>query len=456
MEEKVSESMKKRARPTSDDVPQGDREAKQDDGQLRSRTGRQPQYRDRDVYGLSESQPSSTNDLMTEYRLLLARQDALQEQIRLVESKLSLRRLESTMVGSGLSARDSVERTIPSDNSILELAREDLLRRERQSLLESGRSAYGLSGADPLRLLQERRDRELLISRLSGNPGQSFPDRFLSLDQQRRVNMPHGGLPPSMETLDDLLAARSRGSDRYAGLLQSAGLPRSRLDEASGRGSPQRHTMSSTRFDSDALGPGDQLQILQQIERQRRINESLLDQARGRDLGSARPPALAAASHGAQLRDMRGSPAGRDFKVGVAMASASDAEKLSAFQALIRRSLEYFEATEDDVLTSVQGRRQKIRLGQSTFGMPRTRLRTNPIPSVGVRCKYCSHLPIRSMARAKGAVYYPKTMISVYQGKSQKLDDSSLLTHSSQLRKTLQILTSWSLAILCPRRSRKS
>lgn len=35
---------------------------------------------------------------------------------------------------------------------------------------------------------------------------------------------------------------------------------------------------------------------------------------------------------------------------------------------------------------------------------------------VGVRCRYCSHLPIRSMARAKGAVYYPKTMISVYQG----------------------------------------
>lgn len=49
------------------------------------------------------------------------------------------------------------------------------------------------------------------------------------------------------------------------------------------------------------------------------------------------------------------------------MSVEADHEKLSAFQALIRESLEYFEATDDDVLTSVQGRRQKIRLGQSKF-----------------------------------------------------------------------------------------
>jgi hypothetical protein len=73
---------------------------------------------------------------------------------------------------------------------------------------------------------------------------------------------------------------------------------------------------------------------------------------------------------------MRGSPgAGRDFRAGVIMSVEADREKLSAFQALIRQSLEYFEATDDDVLTSVQGRRQKIRLGQSKCFSGRQRFR---------------------------------------------------------------------------------
>jgi hypothetical protein len=78
------------------------------------------------------------------------------------------------------------------------------------------------------------------------------------------------------------------------------------------------------------------------------------------------------------------------------MALRSDVEQLTVYQVLIRRSLEYFVAGETDVATSVRGRKQKIRVGQ-----------------IGVRCKYCAHVPLRQ--RSKGAVYYAKSLINVYQ-----------------------------------------
>lgn len=353
MEDKLSEIMKKRARsPTQ----QEEEEGKRDDGHSRAQ-----QHRADDQQ--SEFYPSSsrTNDLMSEYRLLLARQDALHQQIRLIESRISLRRMEAvlgpTAVGPGLSSRDA------NEASILERAREDLLRRERQGILESGRSPYGPTDSIQALLQDEQRDRDLLLSRLSTNPSQGLPDQLLSLDPSRQP----GAAPPSIETLEGLMAARSRGNDLYPTLFRGTRVPRNRMEETSGL---QRQALSPPRFESDSVGPSEQLRILQQIERQRRINDSLLlDQAHGIDGGSARQLPPTGASAGIQLRDMRGSPATRDFKAGVPMAADSDGEKLSAFQALIRRSLEYFEATEDDVVTSVQGRRQKIRLGQSTFYM---------------------------------------------------------------------------------------
>jgi hypothetical protein len=449
-------------------------------------------YRDRSADVTAGSEPSN-DELMAEYRLLLARQETLQDQIRWVETRLAQRRwleLSSLGVGGaaaavgipgGLSARDQQllgDRFYTNDqpSSLLEQARADFLRRESQVLLleqqqqrQGAAAAAGRSSAayassvpesDTWRLLQER---ELLLARLApaassggGGPrgGVGLPDRLLSSDDVFRRGLYSNAQllgqlqPTSMETtIEDLLqAARSRGGggignissngiDRFApasllrGANQQTALSRSRLEESLGRSnnsgnsgsssrsqhrrnnSPQPHPPPPTAMspphrygdssNSDmiaAFGPADQLQLLQQIERQRRINESLIEQARMRDLATTtassssaaaaaaatRPPApvtttsaaaataAATASHqGKLIRDnMRESPpgstaTGRDFRAGVLMSVAADREKLSAFQALIRQSLEYFEATDDDVLTSVQGRRQKIRLGQS-------------------------------------------------------------------------------------------
>lgn len=78
------------------------------------------------------------------------------------------------------------------------------------------------------------------------------------------------------------------------------------------------------------------------------------------------------------------------------LALPSDRTCLTVYQMLLRQSLEYFTATTDDVESRVRGRKQKIRLGQ-----------------LGVRCRYCAHLPVSQ--RGKGAVYYPKTLLNVYQ-----------------------------------------
>lgn len=86
---------------------------------------------------------------------------------------------------------------------------------------------------------------------------------------------------------------------------------------------------------------------------------------------------------------------GKGFTIPVA--EPADRDSLTLYQALIRASLEYFTSVDEDVNTSVQGRRQAITHNQ-----------------LGVRCIYCRHLPIK--ARSKAAVYYPKTIMSLYQG----------------------------------------
>ena len=66
-----------------------------------------------------------------------------------------------------------------------------------------------------------------------------------------------------------------------------------------------------------------------------------------------------------------------------------DEETLTAYQCLLRKQLELFEAGPDDVRGNAQGRNTPIRLGQ-----------------VGIRCRHCAHLP--KAARSRGSVYYSK------------------------------------------------
>ncbi|CAJ1965802.1 unnamed protein product [Cylindrotheca closterium] len=73
-----------------------------------------------------------------------------------------------------------------------------------------------------------------------------------------------------------------------------------------------------------------------------------------------------------------------------------DDRALTEYQCLLRQQIELFEATEEDVRGSAQGRHTRIRLGQA-----------------GIRCRHCAHLP--KPARARGAVYYSKTIDGMYQ-----------------------------------------
>jgi hypothetical protein len=63
-----------------------------------------------------------------------------------------------------------------------------------------------------------------------------------------------------------------------------------------------------------------------------------------------------------------------------------DEEALTDYQCLLRKQIELFEAIPDDVQASAQGRNNPILLGQ-----------------VGIRCRHCVSLPIKS--RPRGAVY---------------------------------------------------
>jgi len=89
-------------------------------------------------------------------------------------------------------------------------------------------------------------------------------------------------------------------------------------------------------------------------------------------------------------------PVDDDERESCDMALHTDWPNLSKYHVLVRRQMEYFKCTEEDVTFSVQGRKRTPRIGQ-----------------VAVRCRHCAHLPLRR--RGRGAVYYPTTLKSVYQ-----------------------------------------
>jgi hypothetical protein len=76
--------------------------------------------------------------------------------------------------------------------------------------------------------------------------------------------------------------------------------------------------------------------------------------------------------------------------------SPQDDDHLSDYQCLVRKQIEYFEAGEDDIHASAQGRNKPITLKQ-----------------VGIRCRHCSQrLP---QHRTRGSTYYPTKVRSIYQ-----------------------------------------
>jgi hypothetical protein len=90
-----------------------------------------------------------------------------------------------------------------------------------------------------------------------------------------------------------------------------------------------------------------------------------------------------------------------------------DDESLSDYQCLVRKQIELFEATVEDVESNAQGRNRPIVLGQ-----------------VGIRCRHCAMLPPKH--RERGAIYYPSKLPGIYQA-AQNLAVAHLGTHCRQI-----------------------
>lgn len=91
----------------------------------------------------------------------------------------------------------------------------------------------------------------------------------------------------------------------------------------------------------------------------------------------------------------------------------ADASCLSQYQCLVRQQIELFAADEIDVLDVGPGRAGSIVLGQ-----------------VGVRCRYCAHLP--PSQRARGSTAYPTRLDVLYQT-AQNLAKSHLELYCSHI-----------------------
>jgi hypothetical protein len=73
-----------------------------------------------------------------------------------------------------------------------------------------------------------------------------------------------------------------------------------------------------------------------------------------------------------------------------------DSDVLSEYQCFVRKHIEFFEATEDDVSSNAKGRNKPVVLGQ-----------------VGIRCRHCACIPPKY--RSRGAMYYPTKLHLIYQ-----------------------------------------
>lgn len=74
-----------------------------------------------------------------------------------------------------------------------------------------------------------------------------------------------------------------------------------------------------------------------------------------------------------------------------------DTDWLSEHQLLLRRQIEFFVASKEDIARFTPSRRKELSVGQ-----------------VGIRCKHCARLPL-SRPRPTGSMYFPFTFRAIYQ-----------------------------------------
>jgi len=101
---------------------------------------------------------------------------------------------------------------------------------------------------------------------------------------------------------------------------------------------------------------------------------------------------------------------------------STDDEVLSDYQILLRKQIEFFEASFSDVGKTSCGRRRPIMMNQ-----------------VGIRCYHCKFVPIED--RKNGTIYYPSKLTSIYQA-AQNMTVTHLLRNchliDENIKKQLQ------------------
>ncbi|CAJ1966259.1 unnamed protein product [Cylindrotheca closterium] len=119
--------------------------------------------------------------------------------------------------------------------------------------------------------------------------------------------------------------------------------------------------------------------------------------------------AAATAPVGASSGPQKSTSATTQASLPVVVFMDCDEESLSDYQCLLRKQIELFEATTNDVQWNAQGRNKAIVLGQ-----------------VGIRCRWCANLP--TWSRSRGAVYYSATLDGLYQA-AQNMAKNHLCKH---------------------------
>lgn len=128
--------------------------------------------------------------------------------------------------------------------------------------------------------------------------------------------------------------------------------------------------------------------------------------------GSQAPPPMANAVGPAAMKKSDSS------RNSVPLYMSCDNDSLSAYQCLVRKQIELFEAEAEDVESNAQGRNKPIVLGQ-----------------VGIRCIHCTMLPPRH--RARGAIYYPTKLVGLYQA-AQNMASSHLCIHCQYMPRDIR------------------
>jgi hypothetical protein len=102
------------------------------------------------------------------------------------------------------------------------------------------------------------------------------------------------------------------------------------------------------------------------------------------------PPAAASTSPPAVAPSVQNNPQ----RISIPLYLDHDENCLTAYQCFLRKQIELFEAGNDELQGTAQGRNTPLHRGQ-----------------IGIRCRHCAHLP--KAARARGGVYYSRTIDGV-------------------------------------------